>query len=147
MIKYLVVLIAFIVTSPLTGQVARHLKVKYDNEGKYTLEFDVKAGKNAPEGPYKVIIKAKNKDLVVQPISATGAGLYHPIEAGKSYRILWYPAKEDLPNDGWGFHVKLVVAEPKQEQIENKAMDHPLAITASYLFIFSAIYLINILNH
>lgn len=143
---YLIILV-ILLAYPAFGQAVRKLRIIYDPEQTlYTLQFNIKPDKKAPDKHYKVILTVKNDELVMHPTTATGSGLYYPIPSGNGYRISWNPVKEDLDPRGWGFHLKLQDPNPAPPTQEKNFMDHPLVIVVSYLFVFSTLYLINVLN-
>lgn len=140
----LTLIMAFLIVL-LSAQSVEHLRVRYTADSLYVITFDLRAGA-APDKEYRVILTAQLGEHVYNPLSATGAGIFYPIPPGKGYRILWAPAKEGLETKGWGIRLRLLDPDPRLSRVKKPVSDYPLVIAASYVLMFSILWIVNLIN-
>ena len=140
-IALIVILLPFI----LCGQTVDNLRIRYIADSLYVITFDLHSAAESSD-EYKIALTAQKDGYSVNPLSATGAGIYYPITAGKSYRILWSPRKEGLEPRGWGLRLKIYDPNPNITKVQRPLSDYPLVIAASYVLMFSVLWIVNLLN-
>ena len=141
---YLITLSIILLPFVLMGQKVDHLRVKLRADSLYIITFDLET--EADQDEYRVAVIAKRGTLQINPLSATGAGIYHPIPEGKGYRILWAPQKEGLDPLGWGIRIRTYDPNPQITKARKPISDYPLVIAASYVFMFTLLYIVNLIN-
>ena len=129
----------------LLGNSVEKLRIRYTADSLYVITFDLDASETLGE-EYRIALTAQKDDYIVNPLTATGAGIYYPIPGGKCYRILWSPLNEGLDPQGWGFRLKIYDPNPKITKVQRPLSDYPFAIAASYVIMFTVLWVVNLLN-
>lgn len=142
--KYLIYIILSILPLLLSAQNVEKLKIRYTVDSLYVITFNLKT--ELPEDQYRISLTAKRGEWEINPLSATGAGIYYPIPEGKGYRILWSPKKEGLDPQGWGIRIRTYDPNPQITKVKKQLSDYPLVIAASYAFMFTLLWIVNLLN-
>ncbi len=141
---YILTIVLCITSLFLCAQSVERLKVRYTADSLYVITFNLETESDREE--YRIALTAKRGDVQLNPLSATGAGIYYPIPEGKGYRILWSPSKEGLDPEGWGIRLRIYDPDPKITKVKRPISDYPLVIAASYVFMFTLLYIVNLIN-